>query len=90
MGKNKDTAKKERDIDARRDVLEEIFNDIYDNRRRIYWVNFTRGLFFGIGSLLGGTIAITLGITLLSQFVDWFPILGDFVNSIIEAMNRQK
>lgn len=90
MGKNKDTAKKERDIDARRDVLEEIFNDIYDNRRRIYWVNFTRGLFFGMGSLLGGTIAITLGITLLSQFVDWFPILGDFVNSIIEAMNRQK
>lgn len=90
MGKDKDTAKKQRDIDARRDVLEEIFNDIYDNRRRIYWVNFTRGLFFGIGSLLGGTIAITLGITLLSQFVDWFPILGDFVNSIIEAMNRQK
>lgn len=90
MGKDKDTAKKQRDIDARRDVLEEIFNDIYNNRRRIYWVNFTRGLFFGMGSLIGGTIAITLGITLLSQFVDWFPILGDFVNSIIEAMDRQK
>ena len=90
MGKDKDTAKKQRDIDARRDVLEEIFNDIYDNRRRIYWVNFTRGLFFGMGSLIGGTIAITLGITLLSQFVDWFPILGDFINSIIEAMDRQK
>ena len=90
MGKDKDSAKKQRDIDARRDVLEEIFNDIYNNRRRIYWVNFTRGLFFGMGSLIGGTIAITLGITLLSQFVDWFPILGDFVNSIIEAMNRQK
>ncbi len=90
MGKDKDSAKKQRDIDARRDVLEEIFNDIYNNRRRIYWVNFTRGLFFGMGSLIGGTIAITLGITLLSQFVDWFPILGDFVNSIIEAMDRQK
>lgn len=86
----KEAAKKQRDVEARKEVLEEIFNDIYDNRRRIYWVNFTRGIFFGIGSLIGGTIAITLGITLLSQFVDWFPILGDFVNSIIEAMNRQK
>lgn len=86
----KEAAKKQRDTDARKEVLEEIFNDIYDNRRRIYWVNFARGLFFGMGSLIGGTIAITLGITLLSQFVDWFPILGDFVNSIIEAMNRQK
>lgn len=90
MTKEKQEAKKQRDADARKEVLEELFNDIYDDRRRIYWVNFLRGIFFGAGSLIGGTVVIALLIGVLSQVVDWFPILGDFVNGIINAMNRPK
>jgi hypothetical protein len=73
---------------ARRALLEELFNDMYHGRRNIYWMNFYRGIFFGVGSVIGGTIVIALAITVLSQFVDWFPVLGGFVNGIIEAMNR--
>lgn len=73
---------------ARRALLEELFNDMYKGRRNIYWMNFFRGIFFGVGSVIGGTLVIALVVAVLSQFVDWFPVLGDFVNGIIQAMNQ--
>lgn len=73
---------------ARRAVIEELFNDMYDDRRNIYLMNFVRGIFFGFGSVLGGTVLVALTFTVLSQFVDWFPVLGEFINRIIEAMQR--
>jgi hypothetical protein len=75
---------------ARRGVIEELFNDMYDDRRNIYKMNFIRGIFFGIGSVIGGTIFVALALAILSQFVDWFPVLGDFVSGILDAMNSRK
>lgn len=43
----------------RKAFLEEMFNDIYSERRRIYGVNFFRGLFFGLGTFLGGTVVVS-------------------------------
>lgn len=77
-------------IGARRALLEELFNDLYDDRRNIYIMNFVRGIMFGMGSVLGGTLLIALIIAILSQFVDWFPILGEFINGILDAMNRSR
>lgn len=67
----------------RKAFLEEMFNDIYSERRRIYGVNFFRGLFFGLGTFLGGTVVVALLVWLLSRFVDW-----PFVEKIIEALQR--
>lgn len=67
----------------RKAFLEEMFNDIYNKRRRIYGVNFFRGLFFGLGTFLGGTVVVALLVWLLSRFVDW-----PFVEKIIEALQR--
>lgn len=83
------TLKRNESIGARRAMLEEIFNDLYDDRRNIYVMNFIRGVFFGVGSVLGGTILVGVGVWLLSSFVDLFPVLGDFINNIIRAMQRQ-
>ena len=77
-------------MEARRTMLEELFNDMYNDRRNIYWMNFVRGIMFGFGSVLGGTILIALIVTILSQFVDWFPVLGHFINGIIDAMNNAR
>lgn len=77
-------------IGARRAMLEELFNDLYDDRRNIYLMNFIRGIMFGMGSVLGGTLLLALTIGVLSQFVDWFPVFGDFINGIINAMNRPR
>ncbi len=60
---------------ARRTLLEELFNDIYDDRTKIYRMNFLRGIFFGVGSVMGATIVVALLIWTLSLFTD-LPGIG--------------
>ena len=62
---------------AQKTLLEELFNDFYAERRKIYRVNFFRGIFFGLGSVLGGTIVLALVVWLISLFVN-FPVVGQF------------
>lgn len=62
-------------MNARRAILEELFNDFYDDRRNIYKMNFFRGLFFGLGSVLGGTVVVALVVWILSFFVN-LPFIG--------------
>jgi len=57
-------------------LAEELFYDLYKDRKRIYQVNFFRGIFFGAGSVLGGTLVITLAVWILSLFVN-LPLIGD-------------
>lgn len=73
---------------SRRALFEELFYDVYRSRTRIYRVNFFRGIFFGFGTLLGGTVLVAILVALLSQFVDWFPIIGDYIQQIIDSMER--
>lgn len=63
-------------MDARRELLQELFNDLYRDRVSIYKMNFVRGIFFGLGSVLGATVVVTLVIWILSLFVD-FPFIGE-------------
>jgi len=73
---------------ARESLIEELFHDFHRNRAQVYQMNFIRGIFFGFGSVLGGTLLVALLIWLLGAFVDVFPPLADFINGIIDAMNR--
>lgn len=73
---------------ARRKLLEELFYDFYYSRGQVYWVNFVRGLFFGLGTIIGGTVVVALLIWLLGQIAGWFPGIGDYVKNIVEAFNR--
>jgi hypothetical protein len=57
-------------------LAEELFYDLYKDRKRIYKINFFRGIFFGVGSVLGGTLVITTVVWLLSLFVN-LPLIGD-------------
>jgi hypothetical protein len=41
---------------AGRALLEDLFEDYYKHRKRLYFMNLVRGLFFGFGSVIGGTI----------------------------------
>ncbi len=61
---------------ARRAVLEELFNDLYDDRRNIYKMNFFRGIFFGLGSVLGASVVAALVVWILSFFVQ-IPGIGN-------------
>ncbi len=71
---------------ARESVLEELFNDFNRNRFVVYKFNFMRGIFFGLGSVLGGTVVLALLAWLLNA-VGWLvPSLADFINSIVDMM----
>ncbi|MEO5499032.1 MAG: DUF5665 domain-containing protein [Candidatus Saccharimonadales bacterium] len=87
LKKRNDTQAVKKESDAKRVVLEELFNDIYHNRKLIYKVNFVRGLVFGAGSVLGGTIIITLLVWILSLFVNT-PVIGEFFEGARDTIDQ--
>ncbi len=75
---------------AQKAFIEELFNDIYAHRMRIYFVNFVRGIAFSVGGILGATLVIALLIWLLSLF-SGVPVIGDFFHQTQQTIqNRTK
>lgn len=76
---------------ARHQLIEELFQDFNRNRRQVYSMNFFRGVFFGFGTVLGGTVVVAIIIWVLGQSVGLLPpIIGDYIHQIINAMQRIK
>jgi len=53
-------------------------------------MNFWRGLFFGIGSVVGVTIFVVLSVWILSKTADIFPAMADFINTLVDTMQRRR
>lgn len=83
-----DKAKEDNERGARHDLIEELFYDLHRSRKQVYWMNFIRGLFFGFGSVLGGTILVAIAVWIMSQFVDW-PGIGDFFTQLRDALQSR-
>lgn len=75
---------------ARTNLIEELFYDFNRSKSQVFWMNFQRGILFGVGSVIGGAFAIAVLGLLLSLFVDLPGGVGDFVKSVIDAMNRSR
>lgn len=75
---------------AREGLLEDLFYDFNRNRVKIYKMNFIRGIFFGFGSVLGGTVVVALLIWLLSLLASVFPPIGNFFTGIIESLRQPR
>lgn len=71
-------------------LLEEVFNDIYPSRWAIYKINFFRGISFGFGSVIGATVLIFALVWVLNLFVNIPLGIGDFIQSIINAVQSRK
>jgi hypothetical protein len=82
--------KKDNENGARVAVIEDLFYDFNRNRRQVYLMNFIRGIFFGLGSALGATVLIALFVSLLNLFTDVPGGIGDFIQRIIDAVNRPR
>jgi len=82
--KIKDTA----EATGRRAFVEDLFNDVYSSRRRIYWLNFIRGIFFGVGSVIGGTLVVAIAAWLLSLLVDLPGGIGSFIEYIVDVVQQ--
>ena len=81
--------KQANETDARKAILEDLFYDVHRSRAEVYKMNFIRGLFFGLGSVLGGTILVALLIWLLNAIGLLVPSLADFIDSIIKVMSTR-
>lgn len=86
----KEKVKETYDNGARRAVLEDLFYDFHKRRGQVYWMNFVRGVLFGVGSVLGGTVVIALLLWILSLLVNVPGGIGQIVQYIIDIVNQNK
>lgn len=74
--------------DTRRlaDALEALsahrFVRIHNSTFALMWYQFLRGLAFGLGTVLGASVLVSVLVLVLSQ-VEFVPILGDFATRLI-------
>lgn len=75
---------------ARHAILEDLFYDFHKSRRQVYGMNFVRGVFFGVGSVMGGTIVVALVVWLLSLLVDIPGGVGEFVQYVVDLVQNKR
>lgn len=81
--------KRDQEIAAEKTLIEELLQDMNHNRGQVYKINFVRGLFFGFGSVLGGTLLIALLVWILSQLGAVVPFLSDFIQEILDTLSTR-
>jgi hypothetical protein len=81
--------KKGNERGARQGLLEDLFYDFNRSRVEIYKMNFVRGIFFGLGSVIGGTVIIAVALWLLSLFVD-IPGIGHSAEQLQQTLQESK
>jgi hypothetical protein len=84
-----DRVKSDNERGARNGLIEDLFYDFHRSRAEVYKMNFIRGLFFGFGSVLGGTVIIALLAWSLSLFVD-IPGIGESIQEIQRTIQQSK
>ncbi len=88
-----DEQEQPQDTPARKSELQhirkelEVFNrhkfiKLQNSMPKMLWFQFLRGAAFGLGSVIGATLVVSLIISLLAQ-VEFIPIIGEWANEII-------
>jgi len=75
---------------ARKAVIEELFYDFNKSRSTVYRTNFIRGIMFGIGSVVGGTIVVAIALVVLGWMTDIPGGIGDFVQFIVDTVEQSR
>lgn len=76
------------ELTAEEQVLEDLFYDLYRNRGSVYKVNFFRGIFFGLGTFLGGTVIVALVIFLLTWISSLLPANLSIIDWLLDMLKR--
>lgn len=89
IGEGVEHIKRDQSKAAHQTMMEELFQDMYKNRGQVYKMNFIRGILFGIGSAIGGTLVIALLIWVLSLFVN-FPLVGEYFKDAQQTIEQSR
>jgi hypothetical protein len=81
------TMKQNNERGARQSVIEDLFYDFNRSRVQVYKMNFVRGILFGAGSVIGGTVVIALIVWILSLLGSVIPPLGDFFDGVSNTLD---
>jgi hypothetical protein len=65
-------------------MLEDLYTYGKISPGRFVWLNFARGVIYGFGLFLGGTIVVAVILSVLNMF-DQVPVIGPFVEKLLEA-----
>jgi len=69
--------------------LEDLYENYYSRRREIYMMNLFRGVFFGFGSVVGGTIVVALLLWILSA-LEFVPFVDGLVDGAQKSLEQRK
>ncbi|SEP08101.1 hypothetical protein SAMN04490248_12339 [Salinihabitans flavidus] len=86
----------ELDVEAIRSLARELeklnshrFIRVQNSLWRLILFQFTRGLAFGLGSVLGATILVSIVAWWVSQF-EFLPIIGEWANQLVEEIQDKQ
>ena len=90
MANLKTKIKRENELGARRALIEDLFYDFHSSRRQVYFMNFTRGIFLGVGTVIGGTLVVALVLWLLTWLTDIPGGIGDFIQYVVDTVKSSE
>lgn len=62
------------------------FIRMHNSTARLVWFNFLRGLAFGLGSVIGATVLVSLLVFLLRE-INFIPIIGDWAAQVLDVIS---
>jgi len=86
--KTKNKLEREHELGSRRAVIEDLFYDFNSSRIKVYRMNFFRGMFFGVGTVIGGTIVVAIVVWILNLFTGIPGGIGEFVRYVVETVQQ--
>lgn len=61
--------------------------ELLHSTRRQIWSSFVRGIFMGLGTVIGATLVVALLLWVLTIF-GTFPVIGDFFRTLGDALKK--
>lgn len=77
-----------KDLTAEEAILEDLFYDFYRNRGKVYKVNFYRGIFFGLGTFLGGTVVVAIVVFILTWISSTLPKDLTIIDWLLDVLRK--
>ena len=69
------------------EMLVKDYVELLGSTKHLVWHSFVRGVFTGLGGVVGATVMVALLLWVLSLFVD-FPLIGEFVKQFREGIQK--